>query len=269
MEHVKVIHDRKTIIIASAQPDVIFVPYYDTRLVYGNWHWSHYPPVYWQLTHHNKHLYRATHSPFYWHTGVHISFNFFFNAFHWHERHIVATHYRNTRHQVSYGRLVKNHHARRWQHNPSHRRGVSYSTAQLKQRYHSNRPDLSARKVARSGGFQKSHNQQYVAQNRETTVLKTKQVVRTTKPRGKHQQLTDKLKDKRFKVRTNHGHKPDVKVTKVVRSKTVERSKNGETKVTRTVKIKKIHRPVKVKNRPKQVNSRRAIHQEKRGKVHP
>ncbi|MCP4324557.1 MAG: DUF3300 domain-containing protein, partial [Alteromonadales bacterium] len=47
MDNVQVIKDQQTIIIEHAQPTVVYVPYYDSRVVYGRWHWSHYPPVYW------------------------------------------------------------------------------------------------------------------------------------------------------------------------------------------------------------------------------
>lgn len=260
MDNVKIIREQKTIIIEPAQPEVIYVPYYDTRYVYGDWHWRHYPPVYWEISHYNRY-YRAAHSPFYWHSGVHISFNFFFSAFHWSERHIVVTNYRNTRRHYSYGRLVKNTHARRWQHNPVHRRGVAYSTGHLKQRFHSNRPSLSERKIARSGGYQKGLNHQYVARNSQVKSHVNRKVI------TKHQQVTQKLKKttsyKKEGIRTQ-SHKKVVKLaqakanyrhqktdkmaiekqynskrnTDVVRTKTVTRSQHSGNKgITRTHKV--------------------------------
>ncbi len=191
MDNVNIIREQKIIIIEPARPEVIYVPYYDTRYVYGDWHWRHYPPIYWEISQYNRY-YRAAHSPFYWHSGVHISFNFFFSAFHWSERHIVVTNYHNTRRHYSYGRLVKNTHARRWQHNPVHRRGVAYSTGHLKQRFHSNRPSLHERKIVRSGGYQKGLTHQYVARNAQTKGAKphvNRKVI------TKHQQVTQKLKN--------------------------------------------------------------------------
>ncbi len=259
MDNVKIIREQKNIIIEPAQPEVIYVPYYDTRYVYGDWHWAHYPPIYWEISRHHRHLYRASHSPFYWHSGVHISFNFFFSAFHWSERHIVVTNYHNTRRHYSYGRLVKNTHARRWQHNPVHRRGVAYSTGHLKQRYHSNRPSLHERKIARSGGLKKALKHQYVARNNPTkTHLNSKAV-------NKHQQVTQKLKkhtgyraevikgqsSKKFAKSAEANHRQQstdkMRIKKqynnkrnidVVRTKTVTRSKHsGNGEITRTHKV--------------------------------
>ena len=34
-------------VIEPAQPEVVYVPYYDPRVVYGSWWWPDYPPVYW------------------------------------------------------------------------------------------------------------------------------------------------------------------------------------------------------------------------------
>src|SRR6185312_11003867 len=33
--------------IEPANPEVVYVPYYDPAVVYGNWWWPAYPPVFW------------------------------------------------------------------------------------------------------------------------------------------------------------------------------------------------------------------------------
>ena len=48
MNNVKVVRDTQTIIIEPKQNNIIYVPYYDTRVVYGHWRWSHYPPIFWR-----------------------------------------------------------------------------------------------------------------------------------------------------------------------------------------------------------------------------
>ena len=69
------------------------------------------------------------------------SFGFFFNAFHWHNRHIVVfNHHKHARYSYRHHRKVINHRVKRWHHNPVHRRGVAYRTAHVKQKFHSNRP---------------------------------------------------------------------------------------------------------------------------------
>ena len=151
MDNVRVIKEQQVIIIEPAQPEIIYVPYYDTRVVYGRWHWSHYPPVYW----HNPHYYTAHHGHFYWGTGIHISSHFFFSAFHWHNRHVVVNHY-NRHGYHPRNKIVISHHAKRWSHQPQHRRGVAYSSGQLKQKYYGTRPTILHNKVVRSSNVQRN-----------------------------------------------------------------------------------------------------------------
>lgn len=111
IKHVNVITEQRHIVIESANPSVIYVPYYDTRVVYGHWHWRHYPPTFWA-----KPVFSIHHpSHFHWGVGIHISNHFFFSAFHWQSRHIVINH------QQRYGyvprkRIVSSHHGKRWSH---------------------------------------------------------------------------------------------------------------------------------------------------------
>lgn len=145
MDNVEVIKDRQVIIIEPAQPEVIYVPYYDTRVVYGHWHWSHYPPIYW----HHPHHYAAHYGHFYWGHGVRISTHFFFSAFHWHNRHVVVSHYNRHRYH-SRKKIVTSHHAKRWQHQPKHRRGVAYSSGGVKKKYYNAGPTVHHNKVVKS-----------------------------------------------------------------------------------------------------------------------
>ncbi len=96
--------DERQIVIAPTRTEVIYVPYYDSRRVYGHWHWSSYPPIYWDPF---PGYVRYHSSPFYWRSaGVSISFNFFFSAFHWHDRVIWVDyrhkHYNHYRPRLAY-----------------------------------------------------------------------------------------------------------------------------------------------------------------------
>ncbi len=147
MTNSRVSYDDNNIVIESAQPTVVYVPYYDTRVVYGTWHWRHNPPVYWSVPRHlhTSHYYDSYSQPFYWSSGIHISFNFFSSAFHWHNRHIVVSHhynkpfYSHSTYHRNRVKIVTSSGAKRWQHKPQHRRGVAYSNSQLKKRFHSTR----------------------------------------------------------------------------------------------------------------------------------
>jgi len=143
MDKMKVTKDEGNIVIEPIETQVVYVPYYDTRVVYGPWHWAHYPPVYWHYpSHYSSFSYnRHHHSPFYWGPRVHISFGFFFSSFHWHNHHVVripSHHYRPYAHH-SRREVIRHEHANRWRHNPTHRRGVSYRSVTVSNRYASNR----------------------------------------------------------------------------------------------------------------------------------
>ncbi|QFU23787.1 DUF3300 domain-containing protein [Shewanella eurypsychrophilus] len=137
MENMQVSRVDNQIIIEPAQKEVVYVPYYDPRVVYGHWAWYNYPPVYWAPY---PYYVRPPYGHFYWHRGVHISFNYYFSAFHWHKRHVVVVHHKNARHYRHHGRIVTSHGAQRWHHKPVHRRGVAYRSPVVKHRYNSHRP---------------------------------------------------------------------------------------------------------------------------------
>ncbi|MBU2180501.1 MAG: DUF3300 domain-containing protein, partial [Gammaproteobacteria bacterium] len=46
-EHIVVQRQEKVIVIEPRQPEVVYVPVYDTRVVYGDWMWREYPPIHW------------------------------------------------------------------------------------------------------------------------------------------------------------------------------------------------------------------------------
>lgn len=191
MDNVKVIKEQKIIIIEPAQPEIIYVPYYDTRVVYGRWHWSHYPPVYWQF----PNYYAAYYGPFYWGYGVHISTNFFFSAFHWHNRHVVVNHY-NRHGYHPRKKIVTSHQAKRWNHQPKHRRGVAYSNGRLKQKYYGARPSVRSTNTYKSNVYnRKIHKNKAIHHN--------KAVQSTSVQRNKQ----SKQHNKRVVVKSNHKAK--------------------------------------------------------------
>lgn len=195
MDNVEVIKEQQVIIIEPAQPEIIYVPYYDTRVVYGRWHWSHYPPVYW----HNPYYYTAHHGHFYWGHGVHISSHFFFSAFHWRNRHIVVNH--NNRHGYHpRKKIVISHHAKRWSHQPKHRRGVAYSSGRLKKEYYGSHPKAvrstnvySSKARSSNVRSNKSHN----AKAYNSKVRSTKHYLTDKQPHLKHA-VPNQAKQKKF-----------------------------------------------------------------------
>ena len=189
MDNVDIVREKQTIIIEPAEPEVIYVPYYDTRVVYGNWRWSHYPPVYWHRPTH----YAYYHGPFYWQPSVHIGFDFFFSAFHWSNHHVVRHHHKK-RYYHSNRRIATSHHAKRWSHDPQHRRGVAYRSKKVKHRYSSNRPSVEHDRVIRHKqskvGVHTSYKNVKPAKHHSVKTVSPKRVSK------KHQQIAQRLKHK-------------------------------------------------------------------------
>jgi hypothetical protein len=125
-----------TIALQPANPQVIFVPYYDPQVVYGPWWWPSYPPVYWPAW--PGYYTRPGFAPgFFWGVGVALTAGFFFGAFDWHQHHVSVVrvnnfYYHSTRVNVAPGR---------WEHDPGHRGGVPYRSVSLQNRY--GRPGVS------------------------------------------------------------------------------------------------------------------------------
>jgi len=172
MEKVAVTHDDNSIIIEPKEPEVVYVPYYDTRVVYGPWNWSHYPPVYWSYPHNAGYYAGLQHDPFYWGPRAHLSYGFFFNSFLWNEHQIVRipfNHYRPS-HYYNRHQIAGHRYAQPWAHNPTHRRGVSYRSVSVSHRYRSQNPShRPSRSEVRShrntrnhtvGANNANHNQQ-------------------------------------------------------------------------------------------------------------
>lgn len=106
------------IVILPAAPEVVYVPYYDPRVVYGPWWWAGYPPVYWQPWP-GYYPYAGTH--FFWSVGVFVGDPFFFGFWDWPHRHII----------VVEREVVRPFHRHKlptkvWRHDPKHRHGVRH-----------------------------------------------------------------------------------------------------------------------------------------------
>jgi len=130
----------RQIIIEPVHKEIIYVPYYDTRIVYGNWHWRKHPPIFWAHSpHFSVHFPGRISGHFSWNAGVNINFNYFFSSFNWHRRHVVVTHHHRTNYYRTHSRIATSHGAKRWQHKPVHRRGVEYRSQKAKTRFYNNK----------------------------------------------------------------------------------------------------------------------------------
>ena len=126
-DYVDVEQEEGSIIIETVRKEVVYVPYYDTRIVYGNWWWQNHQPYYWHRP--NQSIFNAG---LYWSVGFNIRPNFYFGGFHWRNRHVVANyHYRSHVNRYwSNGhnnrQVVRVTEYPRWSHNQQHRRGAQH-----------------------------------------------------------------------------------------------------------------------------------------------
>ncbi len=136
----------QTLLLQSADPRIVYVPYYDPFVVYGSWWWPAYPPVRWQPWP-GYYARPGVRASFFWGAPVGVSVGFFFGNFDWPQRQVrvmrVNNYYYNT---VVVNRPVnvigREHDAVRvnrapaaWEHDAAHRRGVEYHSAALRQRF--------------------------------------------------------------------------------------------------------------------------------------
>lgn len=144
MENVNIVRQSKTIIIEPHTPDIIYVPYYDTRIVYGNWHWRHNPPIFW----HRPARFVQHHNPYYWHSPVRLSIGLFFGDMHWHNRHVVVRHHKSRYYKHHSGKRVStSYQAQRWQHKSQRRKGVAYRSSITQPRFNNRSVEMKVKKT--------------------------------------------------------------------------------------------------------------------------
>jgi Protein of unknown function (DUF3300) len=115
---IQVTRSNDSIELAPANPDVMYVPYYDPSVVYGPWWWPDYPPVYWAPW-----VGYAWYDGFAWGIGIGIGVDFFYGSWDWHNHRVYGHDHRN----------AGNDHP--WQHDPGHRHGVPYRDASLNRQF--------------------------------------------------------------------------------------------------------------------------------------
>ncbi|NMH59895.1 DUF3300 domain-containing protein [Alteromonas sp. MYP5] len=109
--------EEEVIVIEPRRREIVYIPYYDTRVVYGSW-WHPIAPVYW---HHPVHA--VSHASFYWSPSFRLSTHFYFGGIHWHDRYVVVSHAPvRYYHHPRYTRHVYSKGYQRWDHNADHRR---------------------------------------------------------------------------------------------------------------------------------------------------
>ena len=154
-QHITVERDDNNIIIEPAEERIVYVPVYDTRVVYGNWWWPEYPPVYWHYPSSYTYV-----SGFYWGSSIHLGHSYFYSSCHWRDRRVVVidrhNHYDSNTRFYTGRSIVRYEGSRHWSHNPAHRGGVAYHNNRLRENYRSTRPSYE-------------HDRQYRDQHRDAS----------------------------------------------------------------------------------------------------
>lgn len=236
MENVEVDREDNNIAITPANPQVVYVPYYDARAVYGPWYWHSYPPVYWAHypSYYSPHYYAAYPAPFYWHSAVHISVGWFFGGFHWGNHHVVVHHHPHSyyyRHHNNHHHGHNSHYSggkkhyssgkphtlkqsskgyQRWQHQPSHRKSIAYKSDRVAKQYKSSKPSVSQvnksrtqdRKMLALNQYKGSQN---TSSNKTYKAQKTDKTFSTRHTKVKQQLGKTSVRNKQYKSNKNVG----------------------------------------------------------------
>ena len=117
--------NKQVVVIQSADPEAIYVPYYDPATVYGTWPYEAYPPDYFGYPSYIGAGMVAAGLAFGTAWAIGRWGNYWGGGCNWGNRNVYVNH-RTT--NISGG----------WQHNAAHRQGVRYNNANVQQRFGNN-----------------------------------------------------------------------------------------------------------------------------------
>jgi hypothetical protein len=119
--------DRQVIVIEPAEPNTIYVPYYEPATVYGTWPYAEYPPYDFGYPSYIGAGVIAAGLAFGTAWAIGRWGNYWGGGCNWGNRNLYINHYNKI-----------NNIGNNWQHNPSHRQGVRYNNANVQQRFGNN-----------------------------------------------------------------------------------------------------------------------------------
>jgi hypothetical protein len=119
---------KQVIVIAPAQPDTLYVPYYDPSVVYGPWPYPAYPPYYWPAPGYIAAGIVATGIAFGagYALGRWVSGGYWGGGVNWGNNNINVN--RNVNININ---NINRGNGNNWTHNPAHRQGVRYPNANV------------------------------------------------------------------------------------------------------------------------------------------
>jgi hypothetical protein len=175
LEHLVIEEREEAIIIEPADVRVVYVPYYNTRYVYGNWWWYDYPPYYWgpPPVHYSS-------VGFHWSRGFRVSTSFYYSNCYWPSYNVVVVKpHKHHHHHHDFDRSITKRHYRRdapvWKHDPSHRGGVRYREERLNDVEDRRRAVVTQREAIKAP---ESRQGQMIARNSQRPESRTGPVVK-------------------------------------------------------------------------------------------
>ncbi len=127
--------------INFANPEIVYLPYYNPAVVYGTWWWPAYQPVYWAPW--PGYYARPGYARgFAWGPAIPVSRGFFFGAPDWHRHNVNIINvnnyyyrpvYVNRQTEITHNVNVVHGEPHAWQHDGAHRRDVPYRDASWRQ----------------------------------------------------------------------------------------------------------------------------------------
>ncbi len=131
-----VVVEKETVVIKSASPEVVYVPTYNPTVVYGAWPYPAYPPYYYYPP-----GYTAGAALFSFGVGVAVgaAWGYAWGGCNWRggDVDIDVNRNLNVNRNINRNNYVSHYQGGqgKWQHNPQHRKGVSYRDQATAQRY--------------------------------------------------------------------------------------------------------------------------------------
>jgi hypothetical protein len=118
---------KQAIVVESADPNTMYVPYYDPAAVYGTWPYADYQPYYFGYPPYIGAGVIAAGLAFGAGWAIGRWGNYWGGGCNWGNRNLYVNHYNRT-----------NNIGNNWQHNSAHRQGVRYNNANVQQRFGNN-----------------------------------------------------------------------------------------------------------------------------------
>ncbi len=145
----------ESIVIASASPQTVYVPVYNPTVVYGTWPYPAYPPYYYYPPYYHGPAYGFA-------VGIAIgaAWGYAWGGCHWGHSEVDIDINRNVNHNRNIDRdRYKQDLAKRgttggkgtWQHDPSHRKAVSYGDRKTSERFQQGRSSGASTREAYRG----------------------------------------------------------------------------------------------------------------------